>query len=225
VEDPEAFWENRREAGHPHPQALWHTTREVGEGQAREILPYELPAHQFPQPAPSLGEEAEDEASAALEAWWELGEEERRRRLRRRRTVVLLQRYMRYAVETGRLPSLVGREFFRAKVTAYAMVSFEDRVIFVHDMEKCLERLDEFSRELIARHILQEHDQEATARLLCCGERTVRRMVPLVLDQLSEILLEVGMMEAVEKPVENFCQGGLGGADFVSDCEDGEKKF
>ena len=71
----------------------------------------------------------------------------------------MLRRYMRYSIETGRLPSLLGREFFRAKVTSYTVVTFEDRVIFVHDMEKCLDRLDEFSRQLIARHILQEHDQ------------------------------------------------------------------
>ena len=77
----------------------------------------------------------------------------------------MLRRYMRYSIETGRLPSMLGREFFRAKVTSYTVVTFEDRVIFVHDMEKCLERLDEFSRQLIARHILQEHDQAATGRL------------------------------------------------------------
>jgi|SRR5271169_6008166 len=43
-----------------------------------------------------------------------------------------------YSIETGRLPSLLGRAFFRAKVTSYTMVTFEDRVIFVHDIEKCL---------------------------------------------------------------------------------------
>src|SRR5271169_6010843 len=115
---------------------------------------------------------------------------ERERRTYRGRTVAMLRRYMRYSIETGRLPSLLGREFFRAKVTSYTVVTFEDRVIFVHDMEKCLERLDEFSRQLLARHVLQEHDQVATARLLHCGERTVRRLTPYALDQLSEILLK-----------------------------------
>lgn len=95
----------------------------------------------------------------------------------------------------GRLPSLLGREFFRAKVTSYTVVTFEDRVIFVHDMKKCLGRLDEFSQPLLARHILQEHDQVATAGLPQCTERTVRRLTPLALDLLSEILLEMGLME------------------------------
>ena len=67
----------------------------------------------------------------------------RERRIYRGRTVAMLRKYMRYSLDTGRLPSLVGREFFRSKVSKYTMVTFEDRVIFVHDMEKCLGRLDE----------------------------------------------------------------------------------
>jgi hypothetical protein len=125
-------------------------------------------------------------------------EEERERRIYRGRTVGMLRRYMRYSIETGRLPSLLGREFFRSKVTSYTVVTFEDRVIFVHDMERCLERLDEFGRQLIARYILQEHDRWATARLLNCNEKTIRRQAPVVLDQLSEILLEVGLMARLE---------------------------
>ena len=121
-------------------------------------------------------------------------ENERVRRIYRARVVTILRRYLQYSIETGRLPSLLGREFFRAKVTSYTVVTFEDRVIFVHDMEKCLEKLDEFSRQLIARHILQEHDQEATGRLLGCTERTVRTYVPIVLDLFTEILFDVGLL-------------------------------
>ena len=49
----------------------------------------------------------------------------------RSRTVSLLRRYVRFSLETGRLPSFVGREFFRAKMTCYTATTFEDRVIFV----------------------------------------------------------------------------------------------
>lgn len=122
-------------------------------------------------------------------------EEERERRIYRGRTVAMLRRYMRYSIEVGRLPSLLGREFFRSKVTSYIVVTFEDRVIFVHDMERCLEKLDEFSRQLIGRHILQEYDQFETGRLLGCTERTVRTYVPIALDVLVDILLEVGLLE------------------------------
>jgi hypothetical protein len=153
---------------------------------------------------------------------WEV---ERERRVYRARTVAMLRRYMRYSIETGRLPSLLGREFFRAKVTSYTVVTFEDRVIFVHDMETCLEKLDEFSRQIIAKHILQEHDCWATARLLNCNEKTVRRLTPLALDTLSEILLDVGLLERLNSNVRNCCQGGLEGEILASDCEDGRNKF
>src|SRR5438445_54904 len=113
----------------------------------------------------------------------------------------------------------------RAKVTSYTVVTFEDRVIFVHDMEKCLDKLDEFSRQLIARHILQEHDQAATGKLLNCTERTVRTYVPITLDLLSDILLEVGLLEPQDTNTRNSCQGGKRGEIFVSNCEQGKNNF
>jgi hypothetical protein len=152
-------------------------------------------------------------------------EETRERRILRGRTVGMLRRFLRYSLETGRLPSLLGQEFFRAKVTCYNVGTFEDRVIFVHDMERCLDRLDEFSRQLIARHVLQEHDRWATARLLGCNEKTVRRCTPLALDRLAGILVEVGMLKPVEPVAGNSCQGGFRSEISVSDCDDGKNIF
>lgn len=117
----------------------------------------------------------------------------------RNRTVGLLRRYMRFSLETGRLPSIMGREFFRAKVTAYRPVTFEDRVILVRDVEMCLGRLRKWDQELIARVILQEHDQWEAARLLNCGRATVQRRLYEVLDLLSEEFLRVGLLTEAEK--------------------------
>jgi DNA-directed RNA polymerase specialized sigma24 family protein len=178
---------------------------ELSEDLLKELPAQQFPLHQFPptdDAAPEIVQQTWHARQAAAE------DRERERRTYRGRVVAMLRRYMRYSIETGRLPSLLGREFFRAKVTSYTVVTFEDRVIFVHDMEKCLEKLDEFSRQLIARHILQEHDQEATGRLLGCTERTVRTHVPVVLDLLVEILLEVGLMERLGSSREKSCQGG-----------------
>lgn len=147
-------------------------------------------------------------------------ERERTRRTYRGRTVAMLRRYMRYSIETGRLPSLLGREFFRAKVTSYTVTTFEDRVIFVHDMERCLARLDDFSQQLIARHIMQEHDQAATAKLLHCTVRTVRTYMPVVLDLLVEILLDVGLMKPIDSVVDNSCQEGERDQKLSSNCKD-----
>src|SRR5579864_424071 len=135
-----------------------------------------------------------DEVRFPIDVSWELDIE---RRIYRRKVVGMLHRYMRYSMDVGRLPSLVGREFFRSKVSKYTMVTFEDRVIFVHDMETSLSKLDEFSRQVIGRHILQEYDQAETGRLLHCAERTIRTWLPIVLDLLVEILLDVGLMEGI----------------------------
>ena len=119
---------------------------------------------------------------------------------------------------------MLGREFFRAKVTSYTVVTFVDRVIFVHDMETCLDKLDEFSRQIIGRHILQEHDQAETARLLNCSERTIRTYTPMALDLLSDILLEVGLLAPIHSVRRNSCQEGENDGIPLSDCERGGNK-
>src|SRR5262249_53240358 len=82
------------------------------------------------------------------------------------RAIALLRRYFRLSLELGRMPSLLGREVFRAKVTSYRMVSFEDAVIFVHDIEACLAKLDPQSGELIAKIVFQEYTHEEAAALI-----------------------------------------------------------
>jgi hypothetical protein len=52
----------------------------------------------------------------------------------------------------GRLPSLLGREFFRTRVTSYHAGTFEDAVIFVHDVASGLAQLGGFENKLIASH-------------------------------------------------------------------------
>jgi DNA-directed RNA polymerase specialized sigma24 family protein len=112
----------------------------------------------------------------------------------RDRTRALLLRYLHMSVEVGRLPSILGQEFFRAHVTSYKVSTFEDAVIFVHDVEKSLELLDNFSQELVARVVLQEYTQEEAASLLGCARKTVGRCLPEALDKLSEIFLTRGML-------------------------------
>jgi hypothetical protein len=200
--------------------------------ETNQTLPESLPVHSFaaplsrqsPHPIESKQHFTARSAINTTVRQRPTSEElhEHEHRTYRGRTVAMLRRYMKYSIETGRLPSLLGREFFRTHVTSYSVGTFEDRVIFVHDMEMCLQRLDEFSRQLIARHILQEHDRWATARLLHCNEKTVRRLTPQALDRLSGILLEMGLMERVESMETNSCQEGEEDEHFVSDCEEGK---
>jgi DNA-directed RNA polymerase specialized sigma24 family protein len=112
----------------------------------------------------------------------------------RQRTAALLQRYFRISLEVGRLPSVLGREIFRARFNPRQNVSFEDAVIFVHDVERCLEKLDVFSQEVLVWVVLQGYSQEEASRLLNCARRTITRHLPEALDRFSEILLQARLL-------------------------------
>lgn len=176
-------------SGHALPMLIRTSGSEVPSGRA---LWNDLPAHQFGEAvAPAIEGEKEWQESALdrnPDLW-----------LYRRRTTALLRRYMRLSLEVGRLPSVLGREFFRAKITTYTSVTFEDRVIFVHDVAGCLERLDVFDQKIIARVILQEHDHERAARLLHCTRKTIERRLPDLLDELSEEFLRVRLLVEVSE--------------------------
>jgi len=140
--------------------------------------------------------------------------------LYRDRTVGLLRRYMRLSIEVGRLPSLLGREFFRSRVTSYGASTFEDSVIFVHDVERSLEELNEFEKKLIAKIVLQQYSKEEAGRLLGCGYRTVERLFPEALDRISEILLRREILTSLPKTkreVRKSCQGGQSGPFLARD--------
>ena len=140
--------------------------------------------------------------------------------LYRDRTVALLRRYMRLSIEVGRLSSLLGREFFRSRVTSYGASTFEDSVIFVHDVERSLEELNEFEKKLIAKIVLQQYSKEEAGRLLGCGYRTVERLFPEALDRISKILLRRQILTSLPKTkrgVRKSCQGGKSGPFLARD--------
>lgn len=168
----------------------------VGKFSALDPTLQGLVAHNFPHTdALSDSEPLETALDRNPDVW-----------LYRKRTASLLRRYMRYSVETGRLPSIVGREMFRTRLSHYTVSTFEDRVIFVRDVERCLERLHKFDQQIIAKVVLQDHSQERAAILLNCARKTVERRMPEVLDILSEAFLEARLLEPLpsqrrEEPV------------------------
>jgi Sigma-70, region 4 len=144
----------------------------------------------------------------------------------RRRTVALLRRYARASVEVGRLPSLLGREFFRSRVTSYTMRNFEDIVIFVADMEQAIEKLNALEKKLLAMNVLEEYTIPEVARLLSYNQRMVERLLQDALDRLSRTLLANGLMEQLPmtKASSESCQGGKNYKFDVSDTNDGKNK-
>ena len=140
----------------------------------------------------------------------------------RDRTTALLLRYLHMSVEVGRLPSILGQEYFRSHVSCYRVNTFEDAVIFVHDVERSLQELDEFSQQVIARVVLQEYTQEEAARLLGCARKTIGRCLPGALDQLSEIFLAKGILREWENTVRRPrrpCQVESGVTREVTSCK------
>ena len=142
--------------------------------------------------------------------------------LYRERTIGLLRRYLRLAMEVGRLPSLLGRQFFRTRVTAYSSRTFVDSTIFVLDVERALELLDKFDKALIAMIVLQEYTQEETARIMNRGVRTINRGYPDALDHTTAIFLDRGLLERLpgcEVRASEHCQEGRSDIFELSDSE------
>jgi uncharacterized coiled-coil protein SlyX len=113
----------------------------------------------------------------------------------RKYTEQLLRRYMRTSMEMGRSPSVLGDLVFRGKASYTGIRNFEDAVIFVHDVESCLNKLDSEGCELVARIALQEYTQGEVAEMLGASVRTVMRRYAETLDKLTEILLEVDLLK------------------------------
>lgn len=112
----------------------------------------------------------------------------------RKYTEAMLQRYVRMSMEAGKVPSLLGQEMFRGHVTSYRVESFDDVVIFLHDVCRCLEKLDPEQQDLISRIALQQYTLLETAMLLDLKPRTVVRRYYQAVDRLTRIFLSVNML-------------------------------
>jgi hypothetical protein len=136
----------------------------------------------------------------------------------RQRTIQFLRRYFKMSMEVGRVPSLLGREVFRARVTSYRMGTFEDTVVFVHDIERCLEKLDPESQSLIVRMVFQDYTQEEAAAIFGCTLRTLTRRFPEAIDRMTQILIDCGLLERIGtiKSRGRICQQETPSADLQS---------
>jgi hypothetical protein len=88
----------------------------------------------------------------------------------RKYTEALLRRYVRLSMGAGRVPSLLGRELFRGKVTNYRVEGFDDMVIFVEDVARCVAKLDKGHQVLVERIAMQESPSRRLP--ICCASRS-----------------------------------------------------
>jgi len=117
----------------------------------------------------------------------------------RKHTEKLLRRYLYASMQVGRAPSILGDPIGRGWVSSRPVRTFEDAVIFVLDVESCLNKLDALDRALLAKVLLQDYTQSETAALLGMSIRTVTNRLPQALDLLTERLLKAGLLE-VSRP-------------------------
>ena len=102
---------------------------------------------------------------------------------------------MRTSLDMGRSPSVLGNLVFRGISSHSSARNLEDAVIFVHDVETCLKKLDRESRDVVARIALQEYTQDDVAMMSGKSARTIMRIYVQALDRLTEILMELDLLE------------------------------
>jgi predicted DNA-binding protein (UPF0251 family) len=102
----------------------------------------------------------------------------------------MLRRYLYASMQVGRAPSILGDPVGRGWVSSRRIRTFEDAVIFVLDVERCLDKLGALDRAMLSRVVLQEYTQAEAAVLLGVSARTMSYKFPLALDRLTEQLLE-----------------------------------
>ncbi|HXR40638.1 MAG TPA: hypothetical protein VN776_16160 [Terracidiphilus sp.] len=112
----------------------------------------------------------------------------------RKHTEKMLRRYLYASMQVGRAPSILGEPIARGWASSRPIRTFEDAVIFVLDVETCLNKLGSLDRLLISRIVIQEYTQTEAATLLGMSNRSVSYKFPLAIDRLTEKLLEAGLL-------------------------------
>ena len=112
----------------------------------------------------------------------------------RKHTEKMLRRYLYASMQVGRSPSILGDPVARGWVSSRPVKTFEDAVIFVLDIENCLNQLGSLDRQLLCRIVIQEYTQAETSTLLGMSVRTISYRLPLALDRLTEKLLATGLL-------------------------------
>jgi DNA-directed RNA polymerase specialized sigma24 family protein len=106
----------------------------------------------------------------------------------------MLRRYLYASMQVGRAPSILGDPVGRGWASSRPVRTFEDAVIFVLDLEKCLDTLSSLDRKLLGRIVLQEYTQAEAATLIGMSVRAISYKFPEALDRLTEKLLASGLL-------------------------------
>jgi len=128
----------------------------------------------------------------------------------RGQTLAIVRHFFESASQIGRLPSILGREFFRARISHHAIPSFEEQAVFVHDVERALGRLEERDAEVIALVGLFHYSLEDVAAMLGRSRSGIGLRFADSIDRLSAIFLESGLLreERPDRRLRQFARAG-----------------
>jgi hypothetical protein len=112
----------------------------------------------------------------------------------RKHTENMLRRYLYASMQVGRAPSILGDPIARGWASSRPVRTFEDAVIFVLDMEKCLDKLGSLDRAMLSRIVLQEYTQAEAAMMLGMSVRAMSYKFPEALDRLTAKLMASGLL-------------------------------
>ena len=107
----------------------------------------------------------------------------------RKHTEKMLRRYLYASMLVGRAPAILGEPVGRGWVSSRKVKTFEDAVIFVLDIERCLKMLKPIEQAILSRVVLQEYTHAETADILGVSVRAISYKYKQALDSLTELLL------------------------------------
>jgi hypothetical protein len=107
----------------------------------------------------------------------------------RGQTLALVRHFFEISSQVGRVSSLLGREFFRSRVSHHAIPSFEEQAVFVRDVELCLQKLNADQTEVLTLLGLYDYSYDEVSQMLQCSRTLVRECFNDALDRLSEVFL------------------------------------
>lgn len=113
----------------------------------------------------------------------------------RRHTEKLLRRYLYASMQVGRAPAILRDPVGRGWASSHPVRTFEDAVIFVLDVESCIERLGALDQQLLGKIVLQEYTQMEAAAILGMSLRAVSYKFATAMDRLTELLLAAKLLE------------------------------
>jgi len=114
----------------------------------------------------------------------------------RGQALAIVRHFFELSSQMGRLPSLLGREFFRARVSHHAIPSFEDQIVFARDVELCLAKLNDEQFDVLTLVGLFNFSHEEVAQMLHRSRTVIRECFAAGLDALAAIFLEAGLLFA-----------------------------